>query len=360
MNLPADIPLTFFWPKLLWLLLSLPLLIGLYFWLLRRRKKLALRFASLSIIKEAMGPGRNLRRHIPALLLLLAITIMLLAAARPYARVSLPMTQETIMLAMDVSGSMRATDVQPNRLVASQNAAKAFLAQLPRQVKVGIVAFAGSAQVVQNPTLNREDLVAAIDKFQLQRGTAIGNGIVVSLAELFPDAGIDIASMQSGRDRQRGVAIDQQPVVGKDGKEKKPFVPVAPGSYTSAAIILLTDGQRTTGVDSMDAAKAAADRGVRIYTVGVGTVNGETIGFEGWSMRVKLDEETLKGIARNTQAEYFYAGTAGDLKKVYESLSSRLTVVKKETEISGLLALVAAAFALLSAGLSLAWFNRIL
>ena len=205
-----------------------------------------------------------------------------------------------------------------------------------------------------------DHLVAAIDKFQLQRGTAIGNGIVVSLAELFPDAGIDIASMQTGRDRQRGVAIDQPPIVGKDGKEKKTFVPVAPGSYASAAIILLTDGQRTTGVDSMDAAKAAADRGVRIYTVGIGTVDGETIGFEGWSMRVKLDEETLKGIARNTQAEYFYAGTASDLKKVYESLSSRLTVVKKETEISGLLALVAAVLALLSAGLSLAWFNRIL
>ena len=110
----------------------------------------------------------------------------------------------------------------------------------------------------------------------------------------------------------------------------------------------------------MDAAKLAADRGVRIYTVGVGTVGGETIGFEGWSMRVKLDEETLKGIARNTQAEYFYAGTAADLKKVYETLSSRLTMVKKETEISGILALIAAAFALMSAGLSLTWFNRIL
>jgi Ca-activated chloride channel family protein len=255
---------------------------------------------------------------------------------------------------------MRATDVKPNRLVASQEAAKAFLAELPRNIKVGIVAFAGTASVVQPPTLSREDLVTAIDKFQLQRGTAIGNGIVVSMAELFPDAGIDLASMQYGRDRQRGVAIDQPAKDSKDGKEKKPFVPVAPGSYTSAAIILLTDGQRTTGVDSMDAAKVAADRGVRIYTVGVGTVDGETIGFEGWSMRVKLDEETLKGIARNTQAEYFYAGTATDLKKVYESLSSRLTVVKKETEISGILALVAAALALLSAGLSLAWFNRIL
>ena len=353
-------PMIFLWPEFLWLLMLLPLLVLLYIWLLRRKKKMALRYASLSIVREAMGKGQSFKRHIPPLLFLLSLAAMLVASSRPFAVITLPSDQQTIMLAMDVSGSMRATDVKPNRLVASQDAAKAFLADLPRNIRVGIVAFAGTASVVQPPTLSREDLVAAIDKFQLQRGTAIGNGIVVSLSELFPDAGIDVQSMMAGRDRQRGVAIDQAPVVGKDGKEKKPFVPVAPGSYASAAIILLTDGQRTTGVDSMDAAKAAADRGVRIYTVGVGTVDGETIGFEGWSMRVKLDEETLKGIARNTQAEYFYAGTAADLKKVYESLSSRLTVVKKETEISGLLALVAAAFALLSAGLSLAWFNRIL
>ena len=355
--MPSLLP-HFLWPQFLWLLLALPLLVLLYVWLLRRKKKLTLRYASLSIVREAMGTGQSVKRHIPPMLFLLSLAAMLLASSRPFAVVSLPSDQETIMLAMDVSGSMRATDVLPNRLVASQNAAKAFLAELPRTVRVGIVAFAGTASVVQPPTLSREDLVAAIDKFQLQRGTAIGNGIVVSLAELFPDAGIDLASMQYGRDRQRGVAIDQNAKEAKDAK--KPFVPVAPGSYSSGAIILLTDGQRTTGVDSMEAAKVAADRGVRVYTVGIGTVDGETIGFEGWSMRVKLDEETLKGIARNTQGEYFYAGTATDLKKVYETLSSRLTLVKKETEISAILALVAALLALLSAGLSLAWFNRIL
>ena len=354
MNLPSQLPLNFMWPQMLWLLLTLPLLVALYIWLLRRRKKLALRFASLSIVKEALGPGRNLRRHIPPALLLLAVTLLLLAAARPFAVVSLPMTQETIMLAMDVSGSMRATDVQPNRLVAAQNAAKAFLAQLPRQVKVGIVAFAGSAQVVQVPTVNREDLVSAIDRFQMQRGTAIGNGIVMSLATIFPDAGIDLNAMAGGRQRQQGVAIDQAAT-----PEPKAFVPVAPGSYSSAAIILLTDGQRTTGVDSLEAAKLAADRGVRVYTVGIGTVNGETIGFEGWSMRVKLDEDTLKKIALQTQAEYFYAGSAETLKKVYETLSARLTLEKKETEISGLLALAAALLVIGSAGLSILWFNRI-
>jgi Ca-activated chloride channel homolog len=305
-------------------------------------------------VKEAMGPGQSIRRHIPPALFLLALTAMLLAAARPQAVVTLPSNQQTIILAMDVSGSMRATDVQPSRLVAAQNAAKSFLQELPRHVKVGIVAFAGSAQVAQLPTVNREDLVTAIDRFQLQRATATGNAIVISLATLFPDAGIDLQSMQTGRERQRGFAIDGEK------KDKKDFTPVAPGSYSSAAIIMLTDGQRTTGVDPLEAAKMAADRGVRVYTVGIGTVDGETIGFEGWSMRVRLDEETLKAIANKTSADYFYAGTAQDLKKVYETLSSKLTVEKKETEISALLAMAAAVLALLSAGLSLLWFNRIL
>lgn len=345
----------FLWPNQLWLLLSLPLLVMLYVWLLRRKKKMAVRYASLSIVKEAMGSGPGWRRHVPPLLLLLALALMLLAAARPVAVITLPSTQQTIILAMDVSGSMRATDVQPNRLVAAQNAAKAFLVDLPRDVKVGIVAFAGSAQVAQLPTVNREDLVTAIDRFQMQRATATGNAIVMSLATLFPnDANIDLQAMQNSRDRLRGASIDAEK------KEKKEFTPVAPGSYTSAAIIMLTDGQRTTGVDPLEAAKMAAERGVRVYTVGIGTVDGETIGFEGWSMRVRLDEETLKQIANKTSAEYFYAGTAQDLKKVYETLSTRLTVEKKETEISGLLSLVAAMMAVLAAGLSMLWFNRIL
>jgi Ca-activated chloride channel family protein len=344
----------FLWPDFLWFLVAVPLLVLLYVWLLRRKKKLAVRYASLSIVKEAMGAGQSWRRHLPPALFLLALVAMLLAAARPTAVITLPSQQQTIILAMDVSGSMRATDVQPSRLEAAQAAAKAFLAELPRHVKVGIVAFAGSAQVAQLPTTNREDLVTAIDRFQLQRATATGNAIVISLATLFPDQGIELAALQGGRDRPRGFAIDGEK------KEKKDFTPVAPGSYNSAAVIMLTDGQRTTGVDPLEAAKMAADRGVRVYTVGIGTVDGETIGFEGWSMRVRLDEDTLKQIAQKTSAEYFYAGTAQDLKKVYNALSSKLTVEKKETEISGLFALAAAGLALVSAALSLLWFNRIL
>ena len=343
----------FLWPQFLWLMLAAPLLVLLYVWLMRRKKKTALRYASLSIVKEALGTGQSIRRHIPPTLFLLAILAMLVSAARPVAVITLPSTQQTIILAMDVSGSMRATDVQPSRIVAAQNAAKAFVTELPRHVKVGIVAFAGSAQVAQQPTINREDLVSAIDRFQLQRATATGNAIVISLATLFPDAGIELASLQGGRDRQRGFSIDTEK------KETKEFKPVAPGSYTSAAIIMLTDGQRTTGPDPMEAAKMAADRGVRVYTVGVGTKDGETIGFEGWSMRVRLDEDTLKSIASLTRAEYFYAGTAADLKKVYQALSTRLVVEKKETEISALFAALGALLVMLAAGLSVWWFGRV-
>ncbi|RDD91378.1 VWA domain-containing protein [Acidovorax sp. BoFeN1] len=347
--------MAFLWPTLLWLLLAVPLLVALYAWLLHRRKQQALNYPSLGLVRAALGPGQRLRRHIPPTLFLLALVALLLAAARPMAVITLPSEQQTIVLAMDVSGSMRATDVEPDRLTAAQNAAKAFIAELPRHVRVGIVAFAGSAQLAQLPTQSHEDLVKAIDSFQLQRGTATGNGIMLALATLFPNAGIDIAALgerQAMRPRSLDEVTRQDPA--------KTFTPVAPGSYNSAAIIMLTDGQRTTGVDPLEAAQWAADRGVRVYTVGVGTVQGETIGFEGWSMRVRLDEETLKAVALRTQAEYFHAATAADLKKVYETLSSRLTVEKRETEVSALLALVGAALAVLAAGLSVGWFGRVM
>ena len=344
----------FLWPQFLWLLLLLPVLVLLYLGLQRRRKKLAVRYASLSIVREAVGQRVAWRRHVPPLLMLTALAALIVASARPVAVVSLPSNQQTIILAMDVSGSMRATDVEPNRLVAAQNAAKAFLKDLPRDVKVGVVAFAGSAQVAQLPTLNRDDLVTAIERFQLQRATATGNAIVISLATLFPNAGIELQQLSFDRARAMGRSLDQAPPTQSE------FIPVPPGSYNSAAIIMLTDGQRTTGVDPLEAAQWAADRGVRVYTVGVGTVQGETIGFEGWSMRVRLDEETLKAVALRTQAEYFHAATAADLKKVYETLSSRLTVEKRETEVSALLALVGAALAVLAAGLSVGWFGRVM
>ena len=341
--------MNFIWPKLLWLLLLLPLLVLLYYWILRRRRKSPVRLASIAVAKLAVGKGPGWRRHVPPLLLLLAFAALLLAVARPTAIVTLPLAERTIILAMDDSGSMRAEDVKPYRLVASQEAAKSFVNNLPREVRVGVVSFAGTAAVVQAPTTSREDIIAAIDRFQLQRGTATGSGIVLSLATLFPDDGIEIAHITGQRNMPRMLG----------DKEPKKFTPVPAGSYSSAAVIMLTDGQRTTGPDPLDAAKMAAERGIRVYTVGIGTTQGEIIGFEGWSMRVKLDEETLKNISVLTHGEYFYAGTAEDLKKVYESLSSRMVVERKETEVSALFAALGALLAVTAAGLSLWWFGRV-
>src|ERR671924_275047 len=254
--------MSFQWPELLWLGAALPLLVALYVYLLRRRKRFAVRYSSLALMRDAMS-GASWRRHVPPLLILFALAALIVAIARPSATMTLPSQHETVILAMDVSGSMRASDVEPNRLAAAQAAAKAFIGDQPSHVRIGIVAFAGTATVAQAPTTNKDDLYAAIDRFQLQRATAIGS-----------------------------------------------------------VIIVLTDGQRTTGPDSLLAARLAAERGVRIFTVGVGTPEGKIVGFDGWSMHVRLDEETLRAIADLTRGEYFYAGNAVDLKKIYQTMNT--------------------------------------
>lgn len=350
--------MSFLWPDFLWLLALVPALVGLYLLAMRRKKKLAVRYASLSMVRDAMSAGQAMRRHVPPVLFLIGITLMIVAMARPTAIVTLPAQHELIILAMDVSGSMRAVDVKPTRLAAAQEAARAFINDQPGNVRVGIVSFAGTAAVVQAPTENRDDLLAAIDRFQLQRATAIGSGLLVSLKAIFPDVEFDLRAANprvQTRDAGRGLSIDRAREPPKEAAK-----PVPAGSYQSAVIILLTDGQTTTGPDPIEAAKMAAERGVRVYTVGVGTVQGEVIGWEGWSMRVRLDEDTLKQIANITRGAYYYAGTATDLKSIYKGMNSKMVLQKQQTEISALFVAAAALFVLLGAGLSLAWFNRLL
>ena len=347
--------MTFLWPQMLWLLLVVPVTACVYVLLLRRKKKAALRYASLSLVKDALNAGQRFRRHVPPLLFLIALTLMLVAIARPAAVVTLPSQHETVILSMDVSGSMRATDVAPNRLAAAQEAARAFVADLPRTTRLGVVSFAATAAVVQSPTHSREDIVAAIERFTLQRGTAVGSGILVALKMIFPDVEFDLRSSNPRPNASRGAPLDSSRAPDKAAPK-----PVAPGSYAAAVIILLTDGQTTTGPDPIEAARMAADRGVRVYTVGIGTTSGEIIGSEGWSMRVRLDEESLKTIANLTHSEYFYAGTATDLRKIYQHLNTRIFLEEKETEITALFAAAAAMIAFVSALLSMLWFNRIL
>ena len=202
---------------------------------------------------------------------------------------------------------------------------------------------------MQPPTSNRRDVLLAIDQLQLQHSTAVGSGLLISLKAMFPEVPIELP-----RPRMRSAAA------GASSSRDPDFRPVAPGSYAAGAIVLLTDGQTTTGPDPVEVARLAAERGVRVFTVGVGTDNGQILTGEGWSMRVRLDEEPLRAIADLTRAEYFYAGTAMDLKKVYQSLRSKIVMEKKETEITALFSALAAATVLLSATLSLLWFNRVL
>ena len=343
----------FLWPEYLWLLAALPLLPALYVWLLRRRGKAAVLYSSLGVVRAASA-GPNWKRHVPPALLFLACAALVVGAARPVAKVPLPWARTTILLAIDVSLSMRVTDVKPSRLVAAQEAAKLFLRDLPKNVEVGLVTFAGSSQVAQRATLDRAALVTAIDAFQMQRGTAVGNAIVVSLAELFPDHGIDVGDMTFGSSKPQGRSLD-------DSAKPPPrkIEPVAPGSYQSAAIILLSDGRRTTGIDTLAAAKMAADRGVRIYAVGLGTVDGTASMGEWMSIYLQLDEPTLREVARMTGGEYHHAGTAEKLRTVYENLGSQVQVLARETEITGLLALASAVLAATAAVLSVAWFRRL-
>jgi Ca-activated chloride channel family protein len=343
---------------MLWLLLAVPALVGAYVLMVRRKKKTALRFASLSLIRQAMTRGHRLRPHVPPLLFLLAMIVAIVAIARPDARVALPSRQQTIILAVDVSLSMSATDVDPNRITAAQAAAKAFVEDRPSDVRIGIVAFGGSAVLVQSPTKNRDDLLAAIDRFQLQRGTATGSALYASLAALLPEAGIDLQSLDLKIGRPQDSMRDSRLNAPRKSDDKE-FTPVAPGSYRSGAIILMSDGRRTVGPDPLDAARLAADRGVRVFTVGFGTKEGAMIGAEGWSAYVRLDEETLQAIADLTRGTYFHAGTAEDLKKVYEDLNARLVLERKDVEITFLFAAAAAVLLLASSALSLSWFNRI-
>lgn len=315
---------SFVWPRLLWLLLLLPIGMFLYMgW--RRRLAQAPLFAQLD-------PTRSRRPGWPALLLLLGLGLLLLAVARPRAIVLLPTRIDTVMLAIDSSGSMRASDVKPSRIEAAQAAARRFVQAQPSQVRLGVVSMAGSAALIQAPTLQRDDLLQAIDGLNLQPGSALGSGIVIALDAMLPASGLDVRKL-----------IEEAPAA-DNGKPLPAFgqnVPrkADPGSNTSAAVVLISDGQGNAGPDPLKMAQVAADLGVRVYTVGVGTQQGAILKAQGMQARVKLDEDALKKVAEITHAEYFRAENEQALLKVYDDLSARIVLRKhRQTEISAICA----------------------
>ena len=340
--------LTFLWPTMLWLLVGLPLAMFAYSRVLKRRRTVTARHAQLETVGAATTS--RARRVLPPLLWLLGLAAFTLAIARPQAALILPARIETIILALDISGSMRATDLQPTRIAAAQAAAKAFVADQPRHVKVGVVGIAASAALVQSPTDNREDIVQAVERLEPQRGTALGSGLVIALDAALPAARINVEEFINPRPGRK----ETEPR--KLGEERH-----APGSNVQAAIVLLSDGVSNVGPDVIKAAELAADHGVRVFTVGMGTPEGTTVSADGWSMRVRLDEDKLKQVARTTDGEYFRADSAKDLKRIYSRLSAKLAFEKQQpTEITALLGALGGLLTAAGALLSMLWFNRVL
>ncbi len=331
-------------PDLLWLFVLIPLLLAAYVWAQHRRSRFTLRYSSLSLIRDALGKGPDIRRHIPPLFFLLGIATMLLALARPTGMVTLPKEQATVILAIDVSGSMRANDLKPSRLEAAQAAARAFIERQEPSTRVGVVAFSGTAALVQAPTTDHAAALAAVNRLSRQQSTAIGSGILAALDAIF-----EKPNPNSSTAPKDDVLVPATPTP----------TPVPKGIHTPATIVLLTDGQNRTGPSPLDAARVAADRGVRVFTIGVGTTQGTTVQDRGFGFRTALDEKTLKQIAEITDALYFHASDENALLAIYQNLSKELILATEREENTVVFTAAATVLLMISGSLALFWFNRL-
>jgi Ca-activated chloride channel family protein len=335
--------MTFIWPTMLFFaLLLIPLLIAFYLILQRRRRRFATKYGSLGLVQESAGRGIGSRRHIPPLLFLVSLSILMLALARPQTEINLPRIEGTVILAFDVSGSMAADDLQPTRMEAAKTAARDFVQHQPPSVQIGIVAFSDTGFSVQPPTNDQTAILASINRLTPQRGTSVANGILVSLNTIV-----------TGQQQNTHFYSSLTP-----GPTPTPTT-VPQGTYTSAVVILLTDGENNENPDPLTAAQTAANMGVRIYTVGIGSAAGTTLHVNGFTVHTKLDEAALQQIAQITGGTYYNADSKEALLKIYDNLDPQLIIKPEKTEVTSIFA-GASVLVLLIAGLfSLLWFSRL-
>jgi Ca-activated chloride channel homolog len=323
----------FLWHHALWLLIALPMLAGLYVALARRRKN-TLRYVGLGLPGEPATPRARVQRHVPAALLFAGVSALLVAFARPVFITTAPAEQGTVILLIDVSLSMAASDVPPTRLDAARAAALEFVKLQPKDVRIGVVAFGGHADVVQPPTTDREHVSAALHSLELQRFTAIGNGLMAALLTIDPTADVPQGYDIFGTGRVPGNALAFNANEGRPATTKKRKA-VAPGSLLSAAIVLVGDGHGTMGVPAVEAAKRLAHHGIRVFTIGVGTLYGGVAHIEGLlPIHAEFDEATLQKIADVTEGEYFLARNAEKVRRIYERLGRRVIFEKIEHEVT--------------------------
>jgi Ca-activated chloride channel family protein len=350
--------MSFLWPGFLIVLLITPLAVGVYVFLMRRRRKFAIRYSSLSIISQAASHQSWLRRHAVFIIFLLALTSLAFAMARPTATVTIPSNKATIVLAIDVSRSMCSTDIAPNRLEVAKDAAQAFVENHSANRQIGIVAFAGFAELIEPPTTDTQVLVDSIENLTTARRTAIGSAILRS---------IDTISEVDDR-----VAPSDNVTASSEGA----VLPPSDVELSPHIIVLLTDGASNSGPYPLTAASQAAARGIRIYTIGYGTARNQSVldcgdgfdqdfGFQGFGFgpqtgsqdfRLQIDDETLKQVADMTSGSYYYAASANELADVFKNLPTFLVSTRENIEISVFFTAFAVIMIILAMFLSFRWY----
>ena len=334
--------MSFIWPAMLLFLLAVPLCVLLYLRLQQRRQRILAQYGSFGMAQGGAGNRPCARRHLPPALFLAGLTILLLALARPQAEVSLPRVEGTVILAFDVSGSMAANDMQPTRMEAAKAVARDFVQRQPSTVQIGVVAFSDGGLAVQAPTNDQQAILAAINRITPQRGTSLGQGILAALNAVNAD---------TEQEPRRYSNLPATPTPSP--------TPVPAGTNTSTTIVMLTDGENTAPPNPLAAAQAAADRGVRIYTVGIGSAAGTTLRVNGFTVHTQLDEATLQQIAQITKGAYYNAENEQDLRTIYDNLDLQLVIKPEETEITALLAGVGMLVLMIGSTCSLLWFSRV-
>ncbi len=327
--------MSFIWPSMLIFLLCIPIFIGLYIYLQRRRERIAANYDILSSgLMQRRQPGK--RRHIPPLLFLVGLSLLLVALARPQMTVNLPRVEGTVILAFDVSGSMAAEDVQPNRIAAAKVSASDFVQRQPPGVQIGVVAFSESGISVQTPTNDQGAILASINRLEPERGTSLGFGILSALNTITGDSGETSTN-------------ESQPTP----------TPVPEGTHAPAIIVLITDGENTAPPDPFEAAYTAAERGVRIYAIGIGSPAGTTLNINGFTVHTQLNETALEQISGLTGGEYFNAESEEDLKGIYDNIIPELVIKPEKMEVTAIFAGASILILLIGGWLMLLWFGRL-
>lgn len=314
-------------PQLAILLLVVVALLLVYIVRQRKRRRFPLRYASVELAR-ASSKGHALRRHIPPLLFLACSAGLIAGLMKPAVMVVEPSDEAIIIVTLDVSASMWANDMYPNRMEAAKEAAKLFVKELPPKMRIGVVSFSETSYLNQVPTTNRDQINQAIDKLQPRSGTAIGNGLMTSLDAVY------------------GALGGEPPLVER-------------GIYAPAVIVLLTDGENTDGPTPFEVVGPAIDRGIRVYTIGIGSPGSTSVNVGSSALRAKLDESTLRELARLTDARYYNAANEKDLRAVYKNLTTQLITRLQPFDISFLFITAALFLGVLALAFSLIWSNRL-